>query len=65
MTSAALLPLLWDLYSKHPEMRTLEPWELQHVLWTLGYTDDLEDEGEIAAAADVARMDWPEWRPAA
>ena len=65
MNAIQLLPLFRDLYSKHPEMRTLEPWELQHVLWTLSYTEDLEDEGEIAAAADVARTDWPEWRPAA
>lgn len=57
MTSAELLPLLRDLYSKHPEMRTLEPWELQHVLWSLGYTEDLAPEGEIAEAAAVARTD--------
>jgi hypothetical protein len=65
MTSAELLPLLRDLYSRHPEMRNLEAWELQHVLWTLGYTDDLEDEGEIAAAVEVAREDYPQWKPAA
>lgn len=29
MSAAAILPLLRDLYSKHPEMRSLEPWELQ------------------------------------
>jgi hypothetical protein len=58
VNAAELLPLLRDLYSKHPEMRTLEAWELQHVLWTLGYTDDLEDEGEIAAAVEVAKTDW-------
>jgi hypothetical protein len=58
MTPAELLPLLRDLYSKHPEMRGLEAWELQSALFVLGYTDDLEEEGEIAAAAWVARGDW-------
>jgi hypothetical protein len=56
--SAELLPLLRDLYSKHPEMLTLEPWHLAWVLFALGYTDELEDEGAIAAAAEVARTDW-------
>ena len=64
MTAPELLPLR-DLYSKHPEMRDLEAWELQSALFVRCYTDDLEAEGEIAAAADVARIDWPEWRPAA
>lgn len=63
--SAHLLPALRDLYSRHPEYHYREPWELQHVLWSLGYTEDLADEGEIAAAAEVARQDWPEWRRAA
>jgi hypothetical protein len=63
--SARLLPVIRDLYSKHPEMRTLEPWELQSALFVLGYTDELADEGEIAAAADVARQDYPEWWRAA
>jgi hypothetical protein len=61
MNPAGLFPAVRDLYSKHPEMRTLEPWELQSALFVLGYTD----EGEIAAAADVARQDWPEWWRAA
>ena len=59
-----LLPLLRDLYSRHPEMRTLESWHLAWVLFALRYTDELEDEGEISAAAEVARLDWPEWRAA-
>jgi hypothetical protein len=63
--SARLLPAIRDLYSKHPEMRTLEPWELQSALFVLGYTEDLEDEGEIGAASEVARQDWPEWWRAA
>jgi hypothetical protein len=58
MNSVELLPLLRDLYSKHPDMRTLEPWELQSALFVLGYTDELENEGEIAAAARVAKTDW-------
>jgi len=31
----------------------------------LGYADELLDEWEIAAAADVARQDLPEWWRAA
>jgi hypothetical protein len=58
MNAAQLLPLLRDLYSKHPEMLTLEPWEMQSALFVLGYTDELEDEAEIAAALAVARTDW-------
>ena len=42
-----------------------QPWELQHVLFSLGYTDDLADEAEIAAAVEVAKGDYPQWRPAA
>ena len=41
-----------------------QPWELQHVLYSLGYTDDLADEEEIAADVEVARSDWPQWRAA-
>jgi len=64
MIASELLPAIRDLYSKHPEFRRLQPWELQHVLWSLGYTDVLEDEAAIGAAAEVAREDWPEWRAA-
>jgi hypothetical protein len=64
MNTVELLPAIRELYSRHPEYRHLQAWELQHVLWSLHYTEDLEDEGEIAAAADVARQDWPEWRAA-
>ena len=63
--STRLLPAVRDLYSKHPEMRSLEPWELQSALFVLGYTEDLADEGEIAAATEVARQDYPEWWRAA
>jgi hypothetical protein len=55
MTSAQLVPLLRDLYSRFPEHRYREAYELQSLLWSLGYTEDLEDEDEIAAAAEVAR----------
>jgi hypothetical protein len=63
--SAHLLPAVRDLYGRHPEYRDLAPWELAQVLWSLNYTNDLESEGEIAGAADVARQDWPEWWRAA
>ena len=53
-----LLPDLRELYSRRPETRNLEPWELQHVLWSLGYADDLLPESEIAAAIEVARTDF-------
>ena len=57
---------LRDLYSCLPEYRHLQPWELQWVLYALNYTDELEDEAQIAAAVEVARTDWPQWRrPAA
>jgi hypothetical protein len=66
VNAAQLLPALRDLYSRLPEMYFRQPWELQHVLYPLGYTDELEDEGEIAAAVEAARADWPQWRrPAA
>jgi hypothetical protein len=58
MTSAELLPLLRDLLSRNPEYLDREPYELQSLLWSLGYTDNLEDEGEIAAAIEVARTDF-------
>jgi hypothetical protein len=65
MNAAQLLPAVRDLYSRHPEYGHLQPWELQHVLWSLNYTDELADEHEIAAAAEVARQDYPEWWRAA
>jgi hypothetical protein len=64
MNAARLLPAIRDLYSRLPEMYYREAWELQHVLFSLNYTDELEDEGEIAAAVEVARGDWPQWRAA-
>jgi hypothetical protein len=65
MNAPNILPLLRDLYGRHPEMRYLEAWELQSALFVLGYADELLDEWEIAAAADVARQDLPEWWRAA
>ncbi len=60
-----LLPAVRDLYSSHPEYWHHEPWELQHVLFSLGCVDDLASETEVAAAVEVARGDYPQWRPAA
>ena len=65
MNFSQLLPAVRDLYSRYPEYRTLEPWELVSVLFSLRYTEDLADEGAIAAAVKVARQDWPEWWRAA
>lgn len=64
MNAARLLPAIRDLYSRLPEMYHRQPWELQHVLFSLGYVDDLADEAEIAAAVGAARGDWPQWRAA-
>jgi hypothetical protein len=64
MNSARLLPAIRDLYSRQPEYRHLQPWELQWLLYALTYTDDLADEAEIAAAVEVARGDYPQWRAA-
>ena len=64
MNATQLLPALRDLYSRLPETYHLQPWELVHVLYSLGYTDDLADEAEIAAAVEVARGDWPQWSAA-
>ena len=65
MRAAQLLPAIRDLYGRLPETYHLQPWELQHVLFSLGYVDDLADEAEIDAAVEVARGDCPQWRPAA
>ena len=54
--SRALQPPTRDRYG-------LKPWELQYVTFSLGHTDDLADETEIAAAVEVARADWPQWSP--
>ena len=61
---SALLASVRELYSRQPEAYYLEPWELQSLLWSLSYTEDLADEAEIAAAVEVARGDWPQLRAA-
>ena len=58
MNAVELLPAIRDLFSRHPDMLLLAPWHLQWVLYALNYTNELEDEHEIAAAAEVARTDW-------
>jgi hypothetical protein len=64
VNSVQLLPAIRDLYSRRPECFYREPWELQHVLFSLGYVDDLAGEVEIAAAVEVARGDYPQRRAA-
>jgi hypothetical protein len=59
-----LLPAIRDLDSRYPEYVHHDPWELQHVLLSLGYVDDLADEAETAAAVEVECSDWPQWRTA-
>ncbi len=53
-----IAPMLRDLYRCRAEARYLAAWELQTLLWSLGYADELLDEGEIAAAV---AMVWPEF----
>jgi hypothetical protein len=53
-----LLGLVRELYSHRPEAYFLEAWELQSLLFLLGYTEALADEAEIDAAIEVARTDW-------
>ena len=65
MRSWQLLPAVRDLYSRLPEMYYRQPWELQHVLYSLNYTEELADEAAIAAAVEVARADYPQWTKAA
>jgi hypothetical protein len=50
--------LVRELYSFRPEARFLESWELQPLLYSLGYTEGLAPEAEIAAAMEVARGDF-------
>jgi len=53
-----LLGSIRELFSRLSESRYRESWELQHLLFSLGYCDSLAPEGEIAAAMEVARTDW-------
>jgi hypothetical protein len=57
VSASELLPLIRELFSRNPGYRDHEPWELQWLLFALGYTDDLAAEVEIAAAVAVARGD--------
>jgi hypothetical protein len=50
MSAWQLLPAIRDLYRRLLETYHDQPWELQHVLYSLGDSDDLADEAEIAAA---------------
>ena len=52
------LSIVRELYSRLPETRYLEPCELQGILWSLGYSEELIPEVEIAAAVEVARSDF-------
>ena len=65
MNATQLLPAIRDLCPRHPEYFHHEPWELAHVLFSLGYVVDLAGEPKIDAAVEVVRQDWPLWRPAA
>jgi hypothetical protein len=65
MFSTDLVPVVRELFSMHPECFWYEPWELVDALFSLGYTEDLVDAGEAWAAVEVARGDYPQWRPAA
>jgi hypothetical protein len=65
VNSVQLLPAIRELYCRRPEYFHHQAWELVHDLYSLNYTDDLADEAEISAAVEVARGDYPQWRPAA
>jgi hypothetical protein len=55
VNAAELLPLVRELFSRNPQYRDHEPWELVWLLFSLRYTEALEDEHEIAAAATVVQ----------
>ena len=65
VNAVQLLPAVRGLYGHHPEYRYHAPWELIGLLWSLGYTEDLASEGEIAATVKVARQNYREWWRAA
>jgi hypothetical protein len=50
--------MLRELFSRFPAYRHHEAWELQWLLFALGYSNELEDENEIASAAETARRDF-------
>ena len=49
--------LIRDLYSRRPETVFSQPWELQMLLWSLDYTDELVNERDMAAV-EAARKGW-------
>jgi hypothetical protein len=53
-----MLAAVRELCSRRPETRCFEAWELQSLLFLLGYTNGLAPEAEIAAAIKLARTDW-------
>jgi hypothetical protein len=56
--SREILPMLRELFSHRPEARCLDAWELQSLLFSLRYANELLNEGDIAAALEVARADF-------
>jgi hypothetical protein len=50
-----------DLYRRLPETYHLQAWELQGTLFMMGYTQELQDEDEIAAAIEESRRGGPQW----
>jgi hypothetical protein len=53
-----LLASVRELCSRRPEAYFLAAWELQRLLYLLGYTNALAPEAEIVAAVEVARSDF-------
>jgi hypothetical protein len=49
--------MIREFFSRFPEYRHHQPWELQWLLFALGYSDELEDENEIAAALEALRVE--------
>jgi hypothetical protein len=52
-----VLGLVRELCSRRPEAWFLEPYELQSLLWSLGFCEHLIPEGEIAAALEALRVE--------
>ena len=53
-----LLPTIRELFSRFPEYRHHQSWELQWLLFALGYTGNLASEAEIERAVEVAQGDF-------
>jgi hypothetical protein len=52
-----VLDLVRELFSRLPEYRHYEPWELQWLLFALNYCDGLIPEGEISGALEALRVE--------